>query len=110
MMIVERDAIYFAKLAKPIGLVSRIAPPHSGARAELWEPEAPRDPFEFVGHETVVEADIMGDENAVPHELHETVRYLREQRCVPNHFVRDAGQLNDLCGNGTLRIDKRMPL
>src|SRR3954464_931314 len=110
MMIVERDAIYLAKLPKSVGLVSRKAPPHSGACAELGESEAPRDPFEFVGHETVVEADIMGDENAVPHELYESVRYLREQRCAPNHFVRDAGQLNDLCGNGALRIDQRMPL
>src|SRR3954470_5432994 len=110
MMIVERDAIYLAKFRKSVGLVSRIAASHSGARAELGESEAPRDPFEFVGHETVVEADIMGDENAVPHELYESVRYLREQRCAPNHFVRDAGQLNDLCGNGTLRIDERMPL
>src|SRR4051794_26490121 len=100
MMIVERDTIYLAKLPKSVGLVSRIAPPHSGARAELRESEAPRDPIEFVGHETVVEADVMGDENAVPHELHETVGYLREQGCVPNHFVRDAGQLNDLCGKG----------
>src|SRR3954452_24911904 len=110
MMIGERDAIYLAKLPKSVGLVSRIAPSHSGARAELGKSEAPRDPFEFVGHETVVEADIMGDENAVPHKLHESVRYLREQGCVPNHFVRDAGQLNDLCRNGTLRIDERMPL
>src|SRR4051794_26088283 len=66
MMIVERDAIYLAKLPKSVGLVSRIAPSHSRARAELRESEAPRDPFEFVSHETVVEADIMGDENAVP--------------------------------------------
>src|SRR4051812_14529241 len=109
MMIVERDAIYLAKLPKSVGLVSRIAPPHSGARAELRESEAPRDPFEFVGHETIVEADIMGDENAVPHELHEIVRYLSEQRCVPNHFVRDAGQLNDLCGNGSVSSVRTPP-
>src|SRR4051794_32230549 len=106
MMIVERDAIYLAKFPKSVGLVSRIAPSHSRARAELRESEAPREPFEFVSHETVVEADIMGHENAVPHEVHEPVRYLREHRCVPNHFVGDASQLNDLCGNGPLRIDE----
>src|SRR3954452_21171151 len=106
MMIVERYAVYFAKLPKSVGFVSRIAPSHSGARTQLGKSEAPRDPIEFVDHETVVEADIMGDENTVRHKVHESVRHLGEHRCVPNHFVRDAGQLNDLCRNGTLRIDE----
>lgn len=65
MVILEVYAVDLAKLSKSVGFVSRIAPPHSGARAELRESEASPNPLEFVGDEAVVETDIMGDENAV---------------------------------------------
>src|SRR3954471_18163345 len=109
MVNLEVYAVDLAKLSKSVGFVSRIAPPHSGARAELRESEASPNPLEFVGDEAVVETDIMGDENAVGHELHEWICNFCEQGRVANHFVRDAGQLNDLCGNGALRMDERMP-
>src|ERR1700755_1620873 len=99
MVVGERYAVDFAKLPESVGLVSRIAPPHPRTRAELRKSEAPPDSLRFVGDKTVVEADIVGDEDAVSHELQERVGDLCEQRRVANHFVRDAGELDDFCRN-----------
>ena len=39
--------------------------------------------------ETVVEIDVVGDEDTVAHELHEAVRHFREYRRIADPLVRD---------------------
>ena len=86
-----------------------IAPTHSCDGAQLRKTKAALEPFIFVADETVVEIDVVGDEDTVAHEPHEAVRDFREYRRIANHLVRDVRDLRYSCRNGPLRIQQGMP-
>lgn len=57
-----------------------VTPAHSCNGAQFREFEAPLQPFIFVADETIVEIDVVSDEDTIAHEPHEAVGDLREQR------------------------------
>src|SRR6478736_5434106 len=110
MMIVEFNSVDLAELSESIRPMPRIPSAHPRARAELRRPETSLQSFEFMGDEAVVEVHVVGDEDAVSHEVHEAVGHFREQWRAAHHLVRDAGQLNDLCRDVALGIEQTVPL
>src|SRR5437868_3203481 len=85
----ELDPIELAEFSKAIGLMPRISPTHSCDGAQLRKTKAALKPFIFVADETVVEIDVVGDEDTVAHKPHEAVRDLGEYRRAADHLVRD---------------------
>ena len=110
VMMLQRNLINAAQAAEAIGAVAGIVPPHPGAGAELRKAEAAVKPRKFLRDESVVEVDIVGDEDAVSHERHQAVRHFSKHRCVPHHLIGNSGETSDAAGDGTLRIDKRVLL
>ena len=109
MVSLKLDPIEFAEFSKAIGLMPGITPTHSCAGAKLRKTEPALKPFVFMADEAVVEIDVVGDEDAVAHESHESVRDLGEHRRIADHLIRDAGEPRYSCRNGPLRIYQRMP-
>src|SRR4051812_48049836 len=99
MVIFELYLVDLAQVSKAVGLMTRIASTHTGACTKLRKAETPFQALEFVGHEAVVEVDIVSDEDAVGHKFHEAVSNFYEQGRTVHHLVRDSGQLNDLRRN-----------
>src|SRR5271154_4491573 len=95
MMVFQVNTVTLAKIAKAVGLMAGITPPHSRARAKLWEAEAPFETLVFVRNESVIEIDAMRDKYPVVHELHEAVSDLRKHRSSLDHVRTDSGQPRD---------------
>src|SRR4051812_39456347 len=89
--------------------MARIMPAHPRAGAEFGETETALKALIFLRDEAVVEIDVMGDEDAVAHELQEAFCDLGEGRRTAYHGIRNARQPHDLCGNGTHGIYKGVP-
>src|SRR4051812_36077050 len=106
MMVLESYVEGFAQVAQAVGLVAREPPAHPSARADLGKPKLLLQAPEFAAQEPIVEVDVMGYKDAVPHKIHETVGDLREQRRSSHHFVRDTGQLHDLARDRSLRVQQ----
>src|ERR1700712_676962 len=88
----------------------RISPTHSCDGAQLRKTKAALKPFIFVADETVVEIDVVGDEDPVGHEVHEAICDFGEYRRIADHLIRDVRDLRYSCRNGPLRIQQGMPL
>jgi hypothetical protein len=110
MVLFQINVVSLAKIAKAVGLMAGVTPPHSRAGAKLREAEAPFETLVFVREEPVVEIDAMGDKYPVAHELHEAVSDLRKHRRSLHHVRVDTSQPSDVGGYRTLGVDERMPL
>jgi hypothetical protein len=65
--------------------------------------------LEFVLQEAVVEARVVGDEQAAFEALQDLFGDIREGRRIGHHRIRDAGQVLDEGGNRRARIDQAGP-
>ena len=110
MVLFQINVVNLAKIAKAVGLMAGITPPHSRAGAKLREAEAPFETLVFVRDESVVEIDAMRDKYPVVHELHEAGSDLRKHRCSPHHVMIDSRQPGDVGRYRALGINERMPL
>ena len=95
MMVLQCDLIDRTKISQSVGLVTRIASPHSRASAELGEAESALQALIFLRYETKIEIHVVGDEYSIIHELHEAVGHFSKQRRPSNHVVGDACELYD---------------
>jgi hypothetical protein len=107
---IKIDPIEFAEISKAIGLMPGVTPTHSCDGAQLRKPEAALEPLIFVADKSVVEIDVVSDENSVAHEPHEAVGDFGKYRRTTHHLVRDARDLRYLRRNGPLWIQQGMPL
>jgi hypothetical protein len=82
MMVFQVNVVSLAKIAKAVGLMAGITPPHSRAGAKLREAEAPFETLVFVRDKPVIKIDAMRDKYPAAHELHEAVSW----QCHINRF------------------------
>jgi hypothetical protein len=71
--------------------------------------ESPSQSLVFALHEAVVEARVVGDENAAAEALGQFVRHLGKGRRAFHHLVADPCQLLDEFGDRPLRVDEGVP-
>ena len=103
------EAMAFDQRIEPVTVVLRKQRPRELDGAQHRRVEFLADAAEFVLDESVIEARVMGDENAIVKKRPDAVGQLGKSRRVGNHRVGNADQGLDIRWNRPARIDQAGP-